>query len=291
MSRGFLAGEPGLTSAGPPYRLGDMNRAEAEKMMTDLLKEHRLYEQGWRFHWMSRRNTYGLCRYGYKRLQLSTLFVDHNNEDKVLEVCRHEVAHALAGYEAAHGPEWQAIAIQLGVVNPRSCTDGAELPPARYQATCPSCKKLYSKTRAPKLVRDGRFYYCPPCWKSTTHLEFSVRRASAELVYVDTFSQSVSQEPVKEPVSAAQSTVSVALQRISESAPNERTELLQDSEGKVVWFKAPQVARAMGVDPKQFRAWLRKWEMADRYQSGPGGSYSFTSAEVKDVIAAWNATH
>src|ERR1044072_2848391 len=97
-------------------RLGYMRRDEAAAMMTALMKEHRLLEKGWTFNWMNRRNTYGLCRYGPKVLQLSLLFVDHNDEEKVLEVCRHEVAHALAGHEAKHGPYWRAIAIELGVV-------------------------------------------------------------------------------------------------------------------------------------------------------------------------------
>lgn len=247
-------------------------------MMTKLLMEQGLYEKGWRFNWMDRRNTYGLCRYGPKLVQLSTLFVDHNDEEKVLEVCRHEVAHALTP-GAKHGWEWQMIATQLGVVNPRPCTNGAELPPARYQATCPSCSKLYSKARPPK-TGDGRFYYCPPCWKKTAGRELDERKAAAELVYADSLAShvvSVPRKRVSAPVSAAQSAPSVSLQSPSADVPNS--------------FSAPQLAAAMKIDPKKFRAWLRRWSLASNYQVGPGGAYAFTPDQVADVVRAWNATH
>lgn len=247
-------------------------------MMTDLLKEHGLWEKGWRFNWMNRRNTYGLCRYTQKLVQLSVMFVDHNDREKVDEVCRHEVAHALTP-GAKHGWEWQMIARQLGVMNPRPCTEAADLPPARYQATCPSCSKLYSKARPPK-VSPGRFYYCPPCWKKTGHLSTDQRKAAAELVYADSLASrvvSVPRTPVKQPVSAAQSAPSVVVQSAPVSAPNAYT--------------APQVAAAMKIDPKKFRAWLRRWSLASNYQTGPGGAYAFSAEDVKAVVAAWNATH
>lgn len=249
-------------------------------MMTRLLVENGLYEKGWRFNWMNRRNTYGLCRYGPKLVQLSLLFVDHNDEEKVLEVCRHEVAHAIAGHKAGHGWEWQMIATQLGVVNPRPCTEGAELPPARYQATCPTCSKLYSKTRPPKPSVNGRFYYCPPCWKKTAGRPMPERKAAAELIYVDSMSSrvvSIPRTPVDAPVSAVQSAPSVSVQSAPASSPNA--------------FTAPQLAAAMKIDPKKFRAWLRRWSLASNYQTGPGGAYSFTADDVADVVRAWNATH
>ncbi len=248
-------------------------------MMTNLLMEHGLYQKGWRFNWMNRRNTYGLCRYAPKLVQLSTLFVDHNDAEKVLEVCRHEVAHALTP-GAKHGPEWRAIAFQLGVDDPRPCTDAAQLPPARWQATCPSCSKLYSKSRPPKSNVDGRFYYCPPCWRKNAGLSHDDRKAAAELVYADSLAShvvNVPRTPERTPVSAAQSAPSVVVQSAPASSPNA--------------FTAPQLAAAMKIDPKKFRAWLRRWSLASNYQTGPGGAYAFTPDQVADVVRAWNATH
>lgn len=257
-----------------------MNREQAAQMMIALMAEHRLTEKGWTFSWMNRRNTYGLCRYGTKRLQLSVLFVDHNDEEKVLEVCRHEVAHALAGHDAAHGPYWRAIAIELGVVNPRSCTEGAELPPARYQANCPTCGKLYSKARPPKPSPAGRFYYCPPCFKARAHWKSDDRRSAAELTFVDSLASRVVSIPrtsERAPVSAAQSAPSVVVHSTPASSPNAYT--------------APQLAAAMKIDPKKFRAWLRRWSLAANYQTGPGGAYAFSEDDVVQVVRAWNSTH
>lgn len=248
-------------------------------MMTELLVENGLYKDGWRFNWMNRRHTYGLCRYGPKLVQLSLLFVDHNDRDKVLEVCRHEVAHALTP-GAKHGWEWRMIARQLGVDDPKPCTNGADLPPARWQATCPTCSKLYSKPRPPAPSQSGRFYYCPPCWKKTGHLSHDDRKAAAELTYVDSLASRVVSIPrthEREPVSAAQSTPSVSVQRTPASSPNS--------------FTAPQLAKAMGVDAKKFRAWLRRWSLAANYQTGPGGAYVFSGDDVADVVRAWRATH
>jgi hypothetical protein len=47
----------------------------------------------------------------------------------------------------------------------------------------------------------------------------------------------------------------------------------------------------MKIDPKKFRAWLRRWSLASNYQVGPGGAYAFTPDQVADVVRAWNATH
>jgi len=263
-------------------RLGYMRRDEAAEMMLDLMSEHRLTDKGWIFQWMNRRNTYGMCYYGTKTLKLSLLFVDHNDREKVLEVCRHEVAHALAGSAAKHGPYWQAIAIELGVVNPGPCTSGAELPPARYQATCPSCAKLYSKARPPLPSTNGRYYYCPPCWKSPAfrNLPQADRLAVAELKYVDSLASSVVSIPrthERAPVSAAQSAPSVVAQTTGESAPNAYT--------------APQLAAAMKVETKKLRAWPRRCSLGANYQTGPGGAYAFSEDDVLDVVRAWNATH
>lgn len=261
-----------------------MKREEAATMMNALLVEYGLYQQGWRFNWMNRRNTYGLCRYTPKLVQLSTLFVDHNDVSKVLEVCRHEVAHALTP-GARHGEEWRAVAIQLGVVDPKPCTEGAALPPARYQASCPSCSRLYSKTRPPKISgTDGRFYYCRTCWAmpSLRGMKPAERRQFTELKYVDTMSEKL----VSAPVSASQSAPSVSLHESDDRAPETHTELLPGER-----VTAPELAIAMGVDPKKLRAWLRKWEISSRYQTGEGGSYSFNRDDVVDVVRAWNATH
>ena len=236
-------------------------------MMNRLIKEFGLDTRGWRFEWMRRKRTLGLCKYGPKLLLLSTSFVDLNNEDVVDQVCRHEIAHALAGHEAKHGPEWRGIAIQCGVRNPSHCTD-AEMAPGRYQANCPSCSKLYSMHRRPKTAH-GRSRYCPPCYRSTGNL------ADALLTFRDTRVADIPRTPVTAPVSAQQSAPAESLQ-LTPAGASQR-------------FTASQLAAAMGIEAKQFRSWLRKYPEIRRYKVGNG--YSFDVPAVKAIVRLWNLDH
>ena len=81
-----------------------------------LKKEHQL--DGWMFQFNSRlRTTAGQCLYGKeKRIEIATLLINSPEIKKtdVLETLLHEVAHAIAGYKAAHGPIWKKIARELG---------------------------------------------------------------------------------------------------------------------------------------------------------------------------------
>ena len=53
--------------------------------------------------------------YGEKTIFLRLRDVLGHSDDQVKKIIRHELAHALAGAEAGHGREWQAIADRLGV--------------------------------------------------------------------------------------------------------------------------------------------------------------------------------
>lgn len=246
-------------------------------MMTALIEEFGLTEKGWTFQWMRRARTLGLCEYGPKYLLLSTSFVDLNEPDVVEQVCRHEIAHALAGHKAAHGPYWQAIAIQCGVRNPSAKCSEAVTAPGRYTATCPTCSKGYSLHRRPKNV-PGRIRYCPPCWKKNGHRSHEERVAAAELKFTDSRvspSVSTSQTPVRTPVSAQQSTPTVSVTASVAGAV----------------FSASELAVAMRVDPKSFRAWLRKnKELQWEYQK-PDGRYEFPGDKVSEIVRLWNLDH
>jgi len=249
-------------------------------MMNHLMGEFGLIEKGWSFRWMTRKRTLGLCEYGPKYLLLSTSFVDLNDVDVVEQVCRHEIAHALAGHKAGHGPVWQAIAIQCGVRNPASKCNEAITVEGRYQATCPTCSKRYSKHRRPKLV-EGRIHYCPKCWKANGHKTHADRVAAASLTFVDTrftpstLTQSTSKTPVRTPVSAEQSAPDVSI-----AAP---------VSGAV--YSASELATAMQVDAKSFRAWLRRnKELQWEYQK-PDGRYEFPGDKIGEIVRMWNQDH
>lgn len=239
--------------------------------MRRLMDEYGL--EGWVFSWMNRKRTLGLCHHRVQCLQLSVSFVELNDEWTVEQVCRHEIAHALAGAGAGHGPMWRAVARQVGVVNPAARCSEAITAPGRYQATCGGCGHVFNMDRRPKN-RPGSVRYCPPCYKRTGDIKV------AALEYVDTrFNVSVTSTPrtrENAPVSAQQSTPVQTVARAGDDAPKSVT--------------APQLAAALKVDAKAFRAWLRKYpDIAWEYKTE--GGYLFSPDGVRYVARLWLDTH
>lgn len=56
----------------------------------------------------------GLCNYRRKDITVSTYYLDKMTLDELLDTLNHEMAHAVAGPQAEHGPVWQKIAKEFG---------------------------------------------------------------------------------------------------------------------------------------------------------------------------------
>lgn len=140
-----------------------MELATAYRETRDLMDEQGLLD--WEFGWSRGTSTFGTCNFNQKLIRLSKPLVLLNSEAHVLDTIRHEVAHALAGRGAGHGPEWKVIAARLGArpkatYNPQ--VDGVVTPPPappRYTATH-YCGKVFTKSRLP-----SRPQYCSVCYK------------------------------------------------------------------------------------------------------------------------------
>lgn len=70
-------------------------------------------------HWSFKINgrlkrTLGCCHYSKQEIQLRRKHVEEDTYDCILDTLMHEIAHALVGYGAGHGPVWQRKAIELG---------------------------------------------------------------------------------------------------------------------------------------------------------------------------------
>lgn len=105
-----------------------MNLWEAEKLATDLIKKH--LGNTWSFRWNRRKKAFGLCHYGHNTIELSRILTETETDHAIRQTILHEIAHAIAGYRAGHGPEWKAVARRLGVENPkckRSATGDTKL--------------------------------------------------------------------------------------------------------------------------------------------------------------------
>ena len=80
---------------------------------------------GWRWKWSTSRSRFGSCHYGDKMIRISNRALLDPDYSKAIETLRHEVAHALAGQGAKHGPVWKEWAVRCGAT-PRSCGTGSE---------------------------------------------------------------------------------------------------------------------------------------------------------------------
>jgi predicted SprT family Zn-dependent metalloprotease len=76
------------------------------------------------------------------------------NDRSILEnTVRHEVAHAIAGFKAKHGPEWKA-ACRLTGAEPVPCVAADSIEGVgRWEAWCTGCKKKVDRRqRKPKSI-------------------------------------------------------------------------------------------------------------------------------------------
>jgi predicted SprT family Zn-dependent metalloprotease len=138
---------------------------EAEDLSRRLMKRFGL--STWTFGFNRRKRSLGLCRYTERRIELSLHFVAAHDEPSVRDVILHEIAHALAGHKAAHGPLWRAICEAIGA-RPERCGE-ALMPAGRWRAICPRCRQQYDRIRRP--VRRSK-YICPKCGPEKGELRF-----------------------------------------------------------------------------------------------------------------------
>jgi predicted SprT family Zn-dependent metalloprotease len=108
-------------------------------------------DPSWTFGFDSAKTRAGLCNYTSRRISVSRYLATRYDDDEIHQVLLHEVAHAIAGTRAGHGPRWKAVAAQLGYEGKR-LHDGAianELAP--WVGACPAGHVHY-RYRAPTRV-------------------------------------------------------------------------------------------------------------------------------------------
>ncbi|MYA35301.1 MAG: SprT family zinc-dependent metalloprotease [Gammaproteobacteria bacterium] len=85
---------------------------EVDAEARDLMDRHGLAD--WSFRSNDAEKKLGVCRYREKRILLSRWHAANGARGQVTDTILHEIAHALAGMSAGHGPAWKTIAQQLG---------------------------------------------------------------------------------------------------------------------------------------------------------------------------------
>lgn len=136
-----------------------MDLKQLTETAAQQLAEHGL--TGWAFELSGAKRRLGVCKYRKKRIEISEYYARNNPAEAVLDTLLHEIAHALAGPEAKHGPAWKAVAIRIGAT-PRACDDSPDtvIQPGNWQTTCPGCNKTHHRYKRPKVL-SGYRCKCP----------------------------------------------------------------------------------------------------------------------------------
>ncbi len=142
----------------------------ASSLARRLMDEHGL--QRWAFRFNHRKRALGLCVHHERRIELSLPFVRANDEELVRDTVLHEIAHALAGFDAGHGPVWKEVCRRIGA-KPERCCDKAAMPAGTWRAACPSCGREYHRHRRPARHCT---YACRACGHERGALTFRQTR-------------------------------------------------------------------------------------------------------------------
>lgn len=127
-----------------------MNFNEATYIARKLMDEYLL--QDWIIAESHAKRRFGCCWYKSKKITISRPLTELNNENHVRDVILHEIAHALAGPDAKHGPKWRAIAARIGATPSPYYSKEVIKPEKCWHGFCPTCKKVVARRdRKPTL--------------------------------------------------------------------------------------------------------------------------------------------
>lgn len=127
-----------------------MSTVEARRIAAELFERHGL--QGWRFTLDSARRRAGVCKYRERVVSLSYELLLQRPYEDTLNTITHEVAHAIVGHAAGHGPVWRRKHIELGGNGDRCHTHVDQTAP--YIGTC-GHGNTFARYRKPKYGWDS----------------------------------------------------------------------------------------------------------------------------------------
>ena len=100
-----------------------------------LLRLH--LDQTWRFGFDNAKTRAGLTNFTKRTITVSRHLAARWSDDDVHQTLLHEVAHAMAGPGAGHGPTWRRIANELGYVGGRTHHGEIATESAKWIGVCP----------------------------------------------------------------------------------------------------------------------------------------------------------
>lgn len=115
--------------------MADLNRV---RRWADALIALHLDPNEWTFGFDNAKKRAGLCNYTAKRISVSRYLASRYDDDEIHQILLHEVAHAMVGPRAGHGPKWASAAASLGFVGRRTHDGEVADELAPWVGKCPS---------------------------------------------------------------------------------------------------------------------------------------------------------
>jgi predicted SprT family Zn-dependent metalloprotease len=116
-------------------------------------------DASWTFGFDHARTRAGLCDYRAKRITVSRHLAARYDDDEIHQVLLHEVAHALAGPAAGHGPRWKKVSKEIGYEGSRLHGGAVADELATWVGECPNGHVHY------RYRRPTRPLSCAKCSK------------------------------------------------------------------------------------------------------------------------------
>jgi predicted SprT family Zn-dependent metalloprotease len=110
----------------------------------------------WSFGFDNAKTRAGLCSYTKKRITVSRHLAARYEDDEIHQILLHEVAHALAGVKAGHGPRWKAVAAGLGYTGKRLHDGEIATELAPWLGECPAGHVHYRYRKPAGAMSCGR---------------------------------------------------------------------------------------------------------------------------------------
>lgn len=122
-----------------------ITKAQLKALTEKTMREHGLH--GWKVRIGSAVRQLGSCNSGTRTITISHPMAEANPMAEVMDTILHEIAHALAGPGAGHGPAWRSMARTIGAKPNRVASSSTVAPPKTLRGVCPNCSKTYLRHR------------------------------------------------------------------------------------------------------------------------------------------------
>ena len=113
-------------------------------------------DPSWTFAFDNAKRRAGLCNYTSKRISVSRYLAGRYEDDEIHQILLHEVAHAMAGPTAGHGPRWKAIGKEIGYEGKRLHDGPIADDLAPWVGSCPAGHVHYRYKRPQRPLACGK---------------------------------------------------------------------------------------------------------------------------------------